>query len=113
VIPRSLAALAILIAACSGSANDAHTTGAREADPRAPNEPSVDRPEIDPESVCGRSLACCRAYAQAIPNVVEDSACAGVYEALGTEDPDARCENMKAGWREALVHLNGGAAACE
>jgi hypothetical protein len=105
--------IALVLAACSGGANEARTTGNEEADPQT-TEDEAPRPEIDPETACGRTLACCRAYAAAIPNVVEDSACAGVYEALVADDADARCQRMSAGWREALTHLSGEApAVCE
>lgn len=71
----------------------------------APAEPAL--PEPDPDSTCGHALACCRAYASAIPDVVEESACHGVLEAAAEEDPDARCRVMTAGWRQALEHLSG------
>ncbi|HJL18104.1 MAG TPA: hypothetical protein RMH99_20745, partial [Sandaracinaceae bacterium LLY-WYZ-13_1] len=59
----------------------------------------------DPGSACGRALACCRAYAEAVPNVVADSACAGPAEVADRPDADARCRAMAAGWRETLALL--------
>ncbi len=106
------------LAACSGSGNERATSGSEQAErtsaqeDRSADEP--DRPAVDPESSCGHALACCRAYANAMPNVVERSACEGVYEALELPDPDARCGAMTVGWRDALVHLTANAPAeCE
>jgi hypothetical protein len=46
--------------------------------------------------------------------VVEASACAGVYEASDTADPDRRCDAMKEGWRQALASLpDAPADACD
>jgi hypothetical protein len=102
--------LAMLLG-CSG-ANGEHR-------PHEPNDPPLvdpdptprvddpdPRPPVDPETACGRALACCRAYARAIPSVVEDSVCAGIYEAIERDDADARCGRMARGWREALQRLS-------
>lgn len=104
-------ALALLVAfGCSG-ANGDH-------DPQEPSDPVADedpgsppveedpRPPVDPDTVCGRALACCRAYAAAIPNVVEESACAGIYDAIEGPSPDASCARMSRGWREALARMS-------
>jgi hypothetical protein len=118
----ALAVTALLVAlGCSG----ANSGEPRASDPRreetarmAPREEPAPEPaprvEPEPESACGRALACCRAYAGAVPHVVEASACAGVYEAGDTTDPDARCDAMKEGWRQALASLSDApAGACE
>jgi len=66
--------------------------------------PEADAP-LDPSSACGRAEVCCRAFAAAISDVVEASACSGPREASSTSDADARCERMSAGWRETLERL--------
>ena len=59
-------------------------------------------PELDLSSVCGRAEVCCHAFANATPNVVAQSTCAGPREAAAQPDADARCERMMLGWRTAL-----------
>lgn len=113
-----LALLALLALACSG-ANGAEPPPiqprSEEPAPEPPPEPepavSPTRAEPDPDSACGRALACCRAYASAVPDVVESSACAGVFEAAET-GADARCDAMKEGWRQVLTHLSDGTDDC-
>ena len=106
----ALALTALLVAlGCSG-ANRAEPRASapreapHEARPAEP-EPEPARVELDPATACGRALACCRAFAATLPHVVETSACAGVYEASDTDDPDGRCDRMKEGWRQALANL--------
>lgn len=94
-------AIAMTVAACGTSAAEPRPTeGAQESEPAevAP----TDLPTLDPSSVCGRARACCEAYAEAVPNVVVDSACAGPGEVAADPDSDARCRAMIAGWRETL-----------
>lgn len=69
---------------------------------------------LDPDSDCGRAELCCRAYADAIPNVVAASACVGPREASEMRDAADRCRRMRDGWRAALEHLGSGdlPAAC-
>lgn len=109
-MPSSIALAALLVAlGCSGAAEP------RASAPRPPDEaasreepspePELARVEPDPASACGRALACCRVFAVTVPHVVEASACAGVYEASDTADPDRRCDAMKEGWRQALASL--------
>lgn len=116
-IPRRALVIsaALLALACSG-ANGAEP---RASEPRPREEPAQEepvapapepevaaRPEPASDSACGRALACCRAYTTAVPDVVESSACAGVYEAAES-GADARCDAMKEGWRQALDALSG------
>ncbi|HEY8432256.1 MAG TPA: hypothetical protein VIL20_27980 [Sandaracinaceae bacterium] len=113
VIRAWLCAAWLLCAACSGANGSAEprprpeperpVAPAREEEPAAPS-----LPDPDPASTCGRALACCRAYAAAIPDVVEDSACRGVREAASEGNADARCRAIAEGWRQALA-LRGGA----
>lgn len=70
-----------------------------EATAHAPFEPP---PSLDPTTVCGRALACCRAFARATPHVSATSACAETFEVAELEDADARCGRMQLGWRAAL-----------
>lgn len=111
----AIALASLLSATCSG---------ARDAEPRpepavvpperAAPEPSAREdalPEPEPSSTCGRALACCRAYAAAIPDVVEASACRGVFEAASSED-ERRCRAMTRGWGEALARLGDAPEAC-
>jgi hypothetical protein len=65
------------------------------------------RREPEPGSSCGRALECCRAYTSVISDVVEASACVGVYEALDAQGADARCLAMTLGWRSALERARG------
>ncbi len=105
--------IALALASCSGTSNaEPHAARAREvvARPQPAPEPEVvgeAAPEPDPSSTCGQALACCRAYASSIPDVVESSACAGAREAASDPEGDARCRAMKEGWRQALAHLSG------
>lgn len=123
-LPTSaLAVIALLVAlGCSGASRTEPRAGApREEPPREiahdeppPPEPEPARVELDPATACGRALACCRAFAATLPHVVESSACAGVYEASDTADPDGRCDLMKEGWRQALANLpDAPADACD
>jgi hypothetical protein len=98
-----------LFVACSSGTNEPRTTRT-EATETAQGEDAPHAP-IDPSTACGHALACCRAYAHAMPDVVERSACAGIYDALDQPEPDQHCRMMTAGWRDALVHLNGSAPA--
>jgi hypothetical protein len=111
----ALAITALLVAlGCSGASRGEPRSSAprireeplREATHEEPaSEPEPPRVELDPATACGRALACCRAFAGFVPHVVESSACAGVYEASDTADPDGRCDLMKEGWRQALANL--------
>jgi hypothetical protein len=100
--------------ACSGATGgEARTRGTPSEEGPARTEPAPPaageqhpRREPSPGSVCDLALACCRAYTSAVPDVVESSACAGVYEALDLADADARCERMRTGWRSAFEHLD-------
>lgn len=76
----------------------------RPAPLEAPEHSPLPEPEavLDPATMCGRAEACCRAFAAAVPNVVEESACAGPADAAGAGDADGRCERMMAGWRTVL-----------
>ncbi len=106
--------LASILTACSG-ANGAEPRPLPETQP-APEAPEPSEPaevELDPSSPCGRALACCHAYASAIPDVVEDSACRGPGEAHALADADRRCRGMSAGWREALERLGQPTDSCE
>ncbi len=100
-----------LVLGCSGGAEPRvermpePSDEASTVEPAPVAEPAA--PELDPGSACGRALACCRAYAGAIEDVVESSACAGPSEASEAPDADARCDAMKEGWRDALIHLRG------
>lgn len=105
----------LVMGACSGeertseapaTVGDERTapTATPEPPPPAPSEPL---PTLDEGTTCGQALRCCRAFADAVPNVVESSACAGPFEAAEAEDAEARCALMQAGWREALFHATG------
>lgn len=82
-----------------------------EPDPEPEPEPAAPLPTLEEATICGQALRCCRAFAEALPNVVESSACAGPFEAAEAYDADARCSLMQAGWREALFHATGAAPA--
>ena len=99
-----------LMGACAEEADvedPAPTGGAEVERPTPPEEPPAEpepaEPVLDPETVCGQARACCEAFAAAIPNVVVRSACRGPIDASADADADARCEAMRAGWREALA----------
>lgn len=99
----------LALSACSGANGENRPTDPAELGEDVESGEPVEqdtRPHIDPDTACGRALACCRAFCGAFPNVVENSACAGVYEALESPDPDARCRAMCAGWRQALERLS-------
>lgn len=101
-----IALVSSLLAGCGSPADEPHATGGAEALEEAPSPASSDEPAaLDPDSVCGRALACCEAYAAAIPNVVPEAACAGPAEATADADADERCRRMIAGWRETLELL--------
>lgn len=97
--------LALVLTGCSSGAEPV-SAEPREPDLPEPTEPAsgVDGPPLDPHSECGRALACCEAYADAIENVVASSACVGPREASTAPDAGERCERMRDGWREALEH---------
>jgi hypothetical protein len=107
------------VASCSGaSCSGASGSEPRHAtEPASPSEPTPSGeedavPEPDPSSTCGRALACCRAYARAIPDVVEQSACSGVLDAAPTPQAEPRCRAMATGWRQALELLVEAPDAC-
>lgn len=109
---RALVFLAF-VAACSGASGEPRATPSEESEtsvePVPEPTPAVqdERREPDPASTCGRALACCRAYVGAMPDVIEASACAGVFEASDAPDPDRRCRTMTTGWRRALERMQG------
>lgn len=70
-------------------------------------ERAPELPALDPESVCGRAQACCRAFAEVTPNVDASAACAEPADAAGAEDADARCRRMIIGWAAALEAHEG------
>ena len=63
---------------------------------------ATDGLSLDPDTACGRALACCRAFAEATPNVLAEHACVGPAEASTADDADERCARMTEGWRVAL-----------
>ena len=79
------------------SAAEAETPEGRVEEPEASALPT-----LDPETACGRALACCEAFAAAFENVVASSACRGPVDASEAEDAAARCDRMTLGWRVAL-----------
>ncbi|MFK7991828.1 MAG: hypothetical protein AB8I08_37775 [Sandaracinaceae bacterium] len=106
----------MVMGACSGEERAAETPatmGDERAEPAPPPElapapaPSEPLPTLDEDTACGQALLCCRAFAEAVPHVVESSACVGPFEAAEAEDADAQCALMQAGWREALFHATG------
>ncbi|MCZ7687298.1 MAG: hypothetical protein M5U28_54605 [Sandaracinaceae bacterium] len=116
-MPRAvvIALSALLSATCSGANGAEPRPEPAEVPAEPPAGPSAreeELPEPDPSSTCGRALACCRAYAAAIPDVVEASACRGVFEAASAED-ERRCRAMSRGWREALARLGDAPEACD
>ena len=107
-LPIALAALLVALG-CSGVTEPRASAPRPREEAASREEPAPEaelaRVEPDPDSACGRALACCRAFAVTLPHVIEASACAGVYEAADTADPDRRCDAMKEGWRQALASL--------
>lgn len=75
--------------------------GSEHSPPPAPED------RLDPTTTCGRAEVCCRAFAAAVPNVDEESACVGPAEAAESGAADERCERMTAGWRAALERHPG------
>lgn len=112
--PWAWAGFALVVLASCGDAREA-----RPVSPVAPSRETGDRApaptaELDPSTTCGRALTCCRAYAEAMPNVVAETACAGPAEVADEPDADERCSRMTHGWREALALLEGGVPpACQ
>lgn len=114
-----LALSALIVLSCSG-ANGAEPRPsqprveepARQAPTPQVAEPAVVREEPPADSACGRALTCCRAYVSTVPDVVEESACAGVYDAA-ERGAEADCVRMHKGWQQVLVHLPEGDAACQ
>ncbi|MCB9597269.1 MAG: hypothetical protein H6719_31380 [Sandaracinaceae bacterium] len=70
-------------------------------------DPPPARPTLDPDTTCGRAERCCHAFAEAMPHVVVESACAEPGEVAELEDADARCGRMIEGWRTALDRRDG------
>lgn len=102
--------LAFGLVGCSGATGGEPRPRALHGEEATPEpapvvNPLPPPPEPEAGSPCARALACCRAYVGAVPDVVEQSACAGVFEALELEAPDVRCDGMREGWRQALAHL--------
>ncbi len=111
-----VATLLAVLASCSGATGGEArpTPGEERATGPTPDEPSetVGEPEAplrepDPDSRCGRALACCRAFVRAMPDVSEASACAGIFEVQDQAVADQRCGAMMGGWRTTLEHLSG------